>query len=103
MIVVGILGICGALVPELLRLAACLRLNKTPTARELIASAIVVLLGLGVLLFETSGMPRLQIAVLGSAFPQLFSGLVAAATPPKPQSRGRSSRRRVLDYLAWRF
>lgn len=100
--VAGLLGMAGALVPEVLRVVACLRANKAPKGRELLASALVVLLGLGVLLFDTAGQSRLQVAVTGAAFPQLFSGLVAAASKAPSKTRG-TARRRLIDYLAWRL
>lgn len=101
-VTVVLLGLFGAVVPEVLRVIASLRLNKKPTPMELLASLLVALLGAGVLLFDIGKSSPLEIAVLGSAFPQLFSGLVAAAVPPAPTTRGRRSRR-VIDYIGWRL
>jgi len=99
---IAALGICGALVPELMRIIACLRTNRAPKPKELLASTLTAIMGIGVLLFDTTTQSRLEVAVLGSAFPQLFSGMVAAVAPPKAATRGARSRT-VWDYLAWRL
>ena len=103
-----LLGLCGALVPEILRAITALRAGRAPTRYELGASVLATLLGLGVLLFDTSNDSRLEVAVLGAAFPQIFSGLVAAAKAPheapfRTQSQGERRHRSLLDYLAWRI
>lgn len=104
---IALLGIIGGLIPEVLRAVATMRAGRSPSPLELGASALMGFLGMGVLFFDNSGNGRLQIAVLGASFPQLFSGLVAATTKPDPQVRQRSLRptrqRNVLDYLAWRL
>lgn len=100
----GLLGVLGGLIPEVMRVVASLRQNQRPSGLELTASALVGFLGLGVLLFDTHGDSRLEIAVLGASFPQLFSGLVAASTKNgRSRTRGGSSERGVKDYLAWRL
>jgi hypothetical protein len=96
---IALLGIAGGLIPEVMRTIAALRNNAHPTAKELLASALCGILGLGVLLFDNTNAIPIQVAVLGAAFPSLFSGLVAAATK-EPNTR---SFRRLRDYLAWRF
>lgn len=101
---VALLGIAGAAVPEVMRAIAALRAGSAPNTKELLASGLAVLLGLGVLLFDTDGVSRLQVAVLGAAFPQLFSGLVAVAKPPGDNFRSATAPERgPLDYLAWRL
>jgi predicted membrane-bound spermidine synthase len=101
---VAVMGLVGAAIPEVMRAIAALRAGKAPTAKEVLASILSTLLGLGVLLWDLDDAPRLQIAVLGAAFPQLFSGLVAAAKPPEAGLRSNKTRSRsVWDYLAWRL
>jgi hypothetical protein len=102
----ALLGIVGGAIPEILRLITYLRAGSVPTLKEAIASVLVALLGLGVLLFDTKGQSRLQIAVLGAAFPSLFTGLVAASTRPSlrgSESGFRNTVSSMLDYLSWRF
>jgi hypothetical protein len=106
----ALLGVAGAAVPEVMRVIAALRAGKPPARLEILASLLSIMLGLGVLLFNTSGDSHLQIAVFGAAFPQLFSGLVAAAKPPSeasfrgPISEPPGKRPRTLwDYLAWQL
>jgi hypothetical protein len=83
----------------------CLPEISVSGLKEAIASVPVALLGLGVLLFDTKGQSRLQIAVLGAAFPSLFTGLVAASS--RPGHRGSesgfpSTMSSIVDYLSWR-
>lgn len=105
MLTTAMLGVVGGAIPEMMRIIATLRLGKSPTRHELLASLLAAMLGLGVLLFDTDGENRLQIAVLGAAFPQLFSSLLAAAKPPADEVvRGPDMPlRSVFDYLAWRL
>ena len=104
---VAALGMAGAAVPEVMRVIAALRAGRAPNAKELLASALSILLGLGVLLFDSEGDSALQTAVMGAAFPQLFSGLVAAAKPPEAELRSAPplprNGRSVWDYWAWRL
>jgi hypothetical protein len=98
------LGLFGAAIPECLRVVACLRGNKLPSGKEFAASVIMILLGSGVLLFDLKGVSAFQVAVLGSAFPSLFSAATAAATLPESSThRGGWRLRRLRDYLAWRL
>jgi len=98
-----VVGIAGAAIPEVLRAISALRVDRAPSARELLASALSAALGSGVLLFDTAGEDKLQIAVLGAAFPQLFSALVSAARPPEPVERAVAVRgRTILDYMTWK-
>lgn len=96
------LGVIGGMVPEVMRAVAALRSGRTPAVRELLASVLNSLLGAGVLLFDTAGDSRLQVAILGAAFPQLFSGMVAAASAKGVYSQTRG-RRTLVDYIAWRL
>jgi hypothetical protein len=100
---IGIYGLLGALIPEVLRVVTALRAQRSPSKKEWLASLLVVLLGAGVLLFDLENASRFQIAVLGSAFPSLFSSAVAAATIPTQIERGEHFGRRVVDYLGWRL
>jgi hypothetical protein len=126
---VAMLGLAGAAIPEIVRAIAALRAGSGLSGRELLASTLTILLGLGVLLFDNSASSRLQIAVLGASFPQLFSGLVAATTSgrsDKAEVRGQKATddvrelratgpvlpameeslvqsRSVTDYLSWRM
>ncbi|MDX6287609.1 MAG: hypothetical protein QOG53_3094 [Frankiales bacterium] len=104
--VTALLGIAGAAIPEIMRVIAALRSNTNPSVREFVASLLATGLGLGVLLFDTDTSSALQVAVLGAAFPQLFSSAVAAATsgPGPRRVRGSSHvQRRLVDYVAWRL
>lgn len=101
-------GVLGGAIPELVRVIASLRANQRPTSKELLASVLAALLGLGALLFASDGDNPLKVAVLGASFPQLFSGLVAASTakPPSTEPTRGSARpkgRTVWDYLGWRL
>src|SRR5215211_4094593 len=67
-------------------------------------------LGAGVYLFDTTADSRLEIAVLGASFPQLFSGLAAAATAENTSQSGyrsphkpERSLTRLKDYVSWRL
>jgi hypothetical protein len=102
-----VFGLIGGAIPEVVRIIATLRLDRRPTPKEFAASGLATLLGLGALLFTTESDSPLEIAVLGASFPQLFSGLVAAATAkatnPMRGSTAAKHRRTVLDYLSWRL
>jgi hypothetical protein len=98
----ALLGMIGAALVECMRVIACLRVGRAPSGLEWAASLLSVLLGLGVLLFDTANESRLQIAVLGAAFPQIFSGLVAVSKPPSEETtRGVAASRTLADYISW--
>ena len=106
----ALLGMAGAAIPEAMRVVALLRTGRYPDLLEWMATLILIALGLGVLLFDTTTDGRLEVAVLGASFPQLFSGLVTSSTPGDKQRRGfRRPRvgnegfRKVVDYVAWRL
>lgn len=105
MVSTALLGVLGAGIVEVIRVVAALRAGVAPNAHQYMASVLSALLGLGVLFFDTAGSQALQTAVLGAAFPQIFSGLVAAAKPPEAGFRSASTARQrsVIDYLAWRL
>ncbi len=98
---VALLGMLGAAIPEVLRVIAALKKGRGPGGRDWLASGLLVLLGAGVLLFGQAVGNPLQIAVTGAAFPQLFSGLVAAAKPPQTGIATSTAERSVWQYLAW--
>jgi hypothetical protein len=105
-----IIGMAGAAVPEAMRVVALLRTGRLPTMFEWIATAILILLGVGVYFFDTTADSKLEVAVLGASFPQLFSGLVATTTASSRQkgafrSPGKSAdpRTRLIDYVSWRL
>lgn len=103
-VVIGVFGMVGAAVPEVLRVVSALRAGRWPSGKEYVASILLVFLGWGALFFKPDPSDHLEAAVLGAAFPQLFSSAVAAAAPPK--STDRSSKwnaRSVMDYIAWRI
>lgn len=99
---VALLGCLGAAIPEALRIVASLRSKITPSGREIVASLILIALGCGVLLFNVSDEAPFQIAVLGAAFPSIFSSATAAATAPPGVDRGGHGRK-VADYISWRL
>jgi hypothetical protein len=97
----------GAFIAELIRIVPAVREGKPPTGWELLASLIQVLIGAGAVLFGwTDPQPILKVAVMGAAFPLLFSAAVNGAKPAAKAGGdvayvgyGRS----VLDYFAGRF
>ncbi len=105
----ALFGMLGAAVPQVLRIIAFLRSGQTVAGREVIASLLTVILGLGAMLFHHENDSALQTAVLGAAFPSIFSGLVAAASDRRQPSverggvQNRTIRPSLLDFLSWRF
>jgi hypothetical protein len=100
-----LVGVLGALVGEVIRIVPALRLGTPPKGPEIVASVLVTLLGAGAALFGwDTPQTAYKVAVLGAAFPLLFSNAVRAA---KPGSGGggdvAAAGRSVLDYLAGRF
>ncbi|MGW4215377.1 hypothetical protein ACWEIJ_45915 [Lentzea sp. NPDC004789] len=102
-----LVGMLGALCAELIRVVGVLRSEKSPTAKEFAASAILVLLGAGAALFGWDDpQTALKVAVLGAAFPLLFSAAVNSLTDGKKSGRrsaSPNSGRQVHDYVAGRF
>jgi uncharacterized membrane protein YeaQ/YmgE (transglycosylase-associated protein family) len=99
-----VVGWIGALLAEVIRALPAIRQGRPPTGGELAASLIQVAIGGAAVLFGwDKDQPALQVAVMGAAFPLLFSAAVDAA---KPSSGGRDvafGDRSVWDYLAGRF
>lgn len=100
---VALIGMLGAAIPEVLRVVAALKEGRAPKTGEYIASVILILLGAGVLFFFSTVTNGLQIAVTGAAFPQLFSGLVAAAKPPSGGAGITQTSRTVWQYIGWQL
>lgn len=99
----------GGLVGEFVRILGYLREGKWPNGPQLAASLLAAALGaLGVLLVDAeTGRKVIELMVLGSAFPMIFSGLVAATTKKHTggadvadAASGRPAG--VADYLAGR-
>jgi hypothetical protein len=95
----------GALAAELIRIGAAFREGKPPKFREYVASVIYILLGAGAALFGWDNeQSAFKVAVLGAAFPLLFSAAINTATSSESRRSGKAQRRRSLgDYLAGRF
>ncbi|MGW4215218.1 hypothetical protein ACWEIJ_45105 [Lentzea sp. NPDC004789] len=102
-----LVGMLGALCAELIRIVGALRSDKSPTPKEFVASVILVLLGAGAALFGwEESQAALKVAVLGAAFPLLFSAAVNSLTEGKKSGRRSvppKSVRQVSDYVAGRF
>jgi uncharacterized membrane protein YeaQ/YmgE (transglycosylase-associated protein family) len=101
-------GMAGAFLAELIRVLPAIRAGKPPTGWELIAAAIQILLGAGACLFGwEQDQPILKVAVMGAAFPLLFSAAVNGAKPATTSGGGQDvaagGARSALDYLAGRF
>ncbi len=101
------LGVLGGLLAQTLPLLAAYRTGTGPSRQEVIASGCLALMGAGVALLGIAPRRPFETAVLGAAFPQLFSSAVAVASSAKP-SRKRGPRadtenRRLVDFLARRF
>jgi uncharacterized membrane protein YeaQ/YmgE (transglycosylase-associated protein family) len=79
-------GMLGAFFAELLRVAAAYRAHRPPDRQEWIASALLVVAGAGVILFgwDIQRTPW-ELAVLGAAFPSLFTAATRALTEHKPE------------------
>ncbi len=108
----ALVGAVGALLAELIRVLPAFREGKPPRGWELVGSLIVVVLGSGVVLFGwTDPQQPFKVAVLGAAFPLLFSAAVGAATSGAERreelSRNRAAAepapRSIGDYLSGRF
>jgi hypothetical protein len=77
----ALVGVVGALLAELIRIGSALRTGKPPGRMELAASAVFVALGAGAALFGwTAAQPVQRVAVLGAAFPLLFSASINTVT-----------------------
>jgi hypothetical protein len=101
-----LVGMLGGLIAELIRLAPALRLGQAPRLLETFASLIIVALGGCAALFGWDSLQSAyKVAVLGAAFPLLFTASVDGATR-KRGSGGRdvaAIRRTLIDYVAGRF
>src|SRR5690606_18046881 len=76
-----LVGMLGALIAELIRLVPALRAGRPPQRLEYLASVIMVVLGAGAaLLGWDTPQPAYKVAVLGAAFPLLFTASVSALT-----------------------
>lgn len=100
-----LIGMLGGLFAELIRIVPALRMGRPPGGWEIVASLIMVVLGGGACLFGwDSPQPILKVAVMGAAFPLLFSAAVGAA---KGESNGGGDvaavGRSLGDYLTGRF
>ncbi|KOX07676.1 hypothetical protein ADK66_19005 [Micromonospora sp. NRRL B-16802] len=100
------IGWIGALLAELIRTLPAIRQGRPPRGWELVASLIQVALGAGAVLFGWErDQSALQVAVMGAAFPLLFSAAVNGAKPPAG-SGGHDvafGERSAWDYLAGRY
>ena len=77
----ALVGVVGALLAELIRIGSALRTGKPPGRMELAASAVFVALGAGAALFGWAiPQPAQRVAVLGAAFPLLFSASINTVT-----------------------
>lgn len=84
-----LVGMLGALIAELIRLVPALRAGRPPQRLEYLASVIMVVLGAGAaLLGWDTPQPAYKVAVLGAAFPLLFTASVSALTPPQQTTGG---------------
>lgn len=100
-----LMGMVGALIAELVRVVPALREGKPPNGWELLASAVMVVLGAGAFLFGwDTAQPPLRVAVTGAAFPLLFSAAVSAAKPGDRSTGDVAAYgRSILDYLGGTF
>ena len=102
-----LVGIIGAFLAEVIRALPAIRKGKPPRGWELVGSLVQVALGGGTVLFGwDQEQSALQVAVMGAAFPLLFSAAVDGAKPPSGVGSGRDvahGERSVADYLAGRF
>lgn len=100
-----LVGVLGALISELIRIAGALRSGTRPTALEYIASAIYVALGAAVVLFidPKSSPTALQVALTGAAVPLLFSNGIKAVVGPSGARPEAVRTVPLLDWLAGRF
>ena len=100
-----LVGVVGGFLGELLRIIPTLgRRRRRPRIAEVLVSVAYVAIGAGAVLFGWSDPQRaISVAVLGAAFPSVFSNLVRATTPPQPTRRGPGSNRSLVDYAAGRF
>ncbi|SBT40865.1 hypothetical protein [Micromonospora auratinigra] len=99
------LGILGAFIAELLRITPALKKNRIPTGGEIAVSVIYTLLGGGAALLGWEEPQRaFTVAVLGAAFPLLFSSAVRATAPTGRTRRGNTRpTAELVDYAAGRF
>ena len=82
----ALVGVVGALLAELIRIGSALRTGKPPGRMELAASAVFVALGAGAALFGWAiPQPAQRVAVLGAAFPLLFSASINTVTAKEPR------------------
>jgi hypothetical protein len=98
----------GALLAEVLRVLPAMReKDRHLNAREIFVSLGYVMVGgAAVLMGWTDPQHAFSVAVLGAAFPSLFSNAVRAAANPSPRRTTRGTGRpgrRLVDYAAGRF
>ncbi|GAA2608125.1 hypothetical protein [Paractinoplanes durhamensis] len=102
-----LVGIVGAFLAEVIRVLPAVRKGKPPRGWDLVASLLQVVLGGGAVLFGwDQEQSALKVAVMGAAFPLLFSAAVDGAKPPSGGHSGRDvahGERSVADYFAGRF
>lgn len=103
----ALMGVVGALIAELIRILPLIRKQQhapSISVPELLVSLAYCLIGGGAVLLGWSDPQRaFSVAVLGAAFPSVFSNAVRSAGPPQRTSRGPVARRSLLDYAAGRF
>jgi uncharacterized membrane protein YeaQ/YmgE (transglycosylase-associated protein family) len=107
-----LLGVVGGVIGQVIMIVPAFRNNRPPSGNEWIASALTAALGAGVLLFGWDrSQPAFEIAILGAAFPSIFSNGVAALTKSKTDKPEETvytgeqvvSGRGLVDFVARRF
>lgn len=108
-----LLGIAGGVIGQVIMIVPAFRNNRPPTKNEWIASLLTAALGAGVLLFGWDrSQPAFEVALLGAAFPSIFSNGVAALSKTKSENSEETvygggeqfvADRRIVDFLARRF
>lgn len=99
-------GVLGAAAAEVIRVIPALRKGIPPNRWELVASFLLIMLGAGAALFGwEEPQSAWKIAVLGAAFPLLFSSSVDALTSRKATGTGDVGvkYRSIPDYVAGRY
>jgi drug/metabolite transporter (DMT)-like permease len=109
------MGLVGGLIAEVIRIAEMLKKNERPSGREILGSALYVLMGGCVFFFGWQQPQKLiEVAALGAAFPFTFAGIKRSAGAratkdmdsshrPLAGATGPSSPRSWNDYMASRF
>jgi hypothetical protein len=103
-----LVGMLGALIAELIRITPALTTHRWPSPAQIPVSVVFVALGAGAALLGWSDPQHaFTVAVLGAAFPTIFSNAIRATTASRTDNtmatRSLRANGPILSYAAGRF